>query len=108
MYLRGRLVGRGFAEADVTPDRLRLGLPFLRDDARFRLLVERRETANATRSRPRAAPGPTSKGTQSEGREGSEGKGAAGRVGPGPVGTGGRGPAPKSGAQERGRAGERV
>src|SRR6266699_3587962 len=57
MYLRGRLVGRGFAEADVTPDRLRLGLPLLRDDARFRLLVERRETANATRSRPRADPG---------------------------------------------------
>jgi len=78
MYLRGRLVGRGFAEADVTPDRLRLGLPLLRDDARFRLLVERRETANATRSRPRAAPGPTSKGTQSEGRDGSEGNGAAG------------------------------
>src|SRR2546425_12427496 len=57
-----------------------------------RLRLERRDTANAITSKPRASPGPTTAGNHSAGREGKDGGGAAGSDGPAV-------PVPNSGAQ---------
>src|SRR2546426_12840324 len=89
MYLRGRLVARGLADACVTLE-VR-ALPFRREALRRRDRSERRERTNAMRSNPSATPGPTTAGSHSAGNEGSDGPGAGGSEGPGGAG-------PKSGA----------
>src|SRR2546428_11796022 len=89
MYLRGRLVARGLADACVTLE-VR-ALPFRREALRRRDRSERRERTNAMRSNPSATPGPTTAGSHSAGNEGSDGPGAVGSDGPGV-------PVPKSGA----------
>src|SRR2546428_11430073 len=88
MYLRGRLVGRGLADACVTLE-VR-ALPFRREALRRRDRSERRETTNAMRSNPSATPGPTTAGRHSAGNEGSDGPGGGGSEGAG-------GPGPKTG-----------
>src|SRR2546422_10058368 len=89
MYLRGRLVVRGLADACSTLDVPTLLLRL--EDLRRRVRLERREAANAMRSKPNATAGPTTAGSHSVGNVGSDGPGAPGSDGPG-VG------APKSGA----------
>src|SRR5207245_1194215 len=64
--------------------------PFRWDRCR-RLRLERRDTANAITSKPRASPGPTMTGNHSTGTEGNAGGGAVGSDGPGA-------PVPNSGA----------
>src|SRR2546422_7506357 len=88
MYLRGRLVARGLADACVTLE-VR-ALPFRREALRRRDRSERRERTNAMRSNPSATPGPTTAGSHSAGHEGGDRPGAAGSEGPG-------GPVAKSG-----------
>src|SRR2546427_6297388 len=89
MYLRGRLVVRGLADACATLD---VPTFLLRsEDLRRRVRLERREAANAMRSNPNATAGPTTAGSHSVGNVGSDGPGAPGSDGPGVV-------APKSGA----------
>src|SRR5467141_3991260 len=92
MERRGRLTGRGFAEACETLDAGRLVPGLFRLDLCRRLRLERRDTANAITSKPRARPGPTMAGNHSTGREGNDGDGAVGSDGPGV-------PVPNSGAQ---------
>src|SRR5437870_10473532 len=89
MYLRGRLVVRGLADACSTLDVPTLLLRS--EDLRRRVRLERREAANAMRSKPNATAGPTTAGSHSVGNVGSDGPGAPGSDGPGVV-------APKSGA----------
>src|SRR2546428_11356721 len=89
MYLRGRLVARGLADACATLDVPTLLLRS--EDLRRRVRLERREAANAMRSNPNATAGPTTAGSHSAGNEGCDGPGAPGSDGPGGV-------APESGA----------
>src|SRR3989442_8108998 len=89
MYLRGRLVARGLADACVTLE-VR-ALPFRREALRRRDRSERRERTNAMRSNPSATPGPTTAGSHSAGNEGSDGPGAVGAERP-------RVPGPQKGA----------
>src|SRR2546422_4606118 len=81
MYLRGRLVARGLADACVTLE-VR-ALPFRREALRRRDRSERRENTNAMRSNPSATPGPTTAGSHSAGNEGSDRPGAVGSEGAG-------------------------
>src|SRR2546428_471509 len=68
MYLRGRLVARGLADACVTLE-VR-ALPFRREALRRRDRSERRERTNAMRSNPSATPGPTTAGSPPASNEG--------------------------------------
>src|SRR2546427_12902311 len=76
MYLRGRLVARGLADACVTLE-VR-ALPFRREALRRRDRSERRERTNAMRSNPSATPGPTTAGSHSAGNQGSDRPGVVG------------------------------
>src|SRR3989475_10945702 len=95
MYLRGRLVVRGLADACSTLDVPTLLLRL--EDLRRRVRLERREAANAMRSKPNATAGPTTAGSHSVANVGSDGTGAPGSAWPA-VG------APKSGAPGQFRA----
>src|SRR5947209_18943433 len=80
MYLRGRLVVRGLADACATLD---VPTFLLRsEDLRRRVRLERREAANAMRSKATATAGPTTAGSASVGDEASDGPGARGSDGP--------------------------
>src|SRR2546428_13785537 len=76
MYLRGRLVARGLADACVTLE-VR-ALPFRREALRRRDRSERRERTNAMRSNPSATPGPTTAGRHSASNQKSRAPGAEG------------------------------
>src|SRR2546428_13585989 len=89
MYLRGRLVVRGLADACSTLDVPTLLLRS--EDLRRRVRLERREAANAMRSKPNATAGPTTAGSHSVGNVGGDGPGGPGSA------RAGRG-APESGA----------
>src|SRR3989441_12607562 len=81
MYLRGRLVVRGLADACATLD---VPTFLLRaEDLRRRARLGRREAANAMRSNPNATAGPTTAGSHSAGNGGSDGPGATGCGGAG-------------------------
>src|SRR2546428_7587723 len=94
MYLRGRLVARGLADACVTLE-VR-ALPFRREALRRRDRSERRERTNAMRSNPSATPGPTTAGSPSAGNEGSDRPGGVGSERPG-------GPGPETGGPRTNR-----